>query len=186
MTRSERRQLERQHTKASKAPNPLTNDLNKKRAIHLTVKSDGKDLLQSFFVYNESATTEIKTHNQKYNVTSQSSIDTLMDNDILSQSIAYVQDRLDIGSMSPEEAQKQIVSQLMYSVGSIILSNEYWRVWGETKDIVFILSIDIDTDGFFGVNQFKGGPNYQIFNSRKGVESVYNKVKSELNFVSFS
>lgn len=184
MTRSERRQLERQHTKASKAP--LFNNLDKKRAIYLTVKSDGKDLLQSFFVYNDSATTEIKTHNQKYNVTSQSSVDTLVDKDILSQSIALVQDRLDIGSTSPEEVQKQIVSQLMYSVGSIILSNEYWSVWGETKDIVFNLSIDIDTDGFFGVNQFKGSPEHQIFNSRKGVESVYNEVKSELNLVSFS
>jgi hypothetical protein len=184
MTRSERRQLERQHTKASKAP--LFNNLDKKRAIHLTVKSDGKDLLQSFFVYNESATNELKEHNKKYKVTAQTSVDTFLDKNILSQSIALVQDRLDIGSTSPADAQKQIVSQLMYSVGSIVLSNEYFSIWGETKDIVFNLSIDIDTDGFFGVNQFKDSPEHQIFNCRKGVENAYNEVKSELNLVSFS
>jgi len=186
MTRSEKRQLERQHTKANKSPNPLTNDLNKKRAIHLTVKSDDKVILQSFFVYSDIATNEIKKHMKKYKVTAQSSVDTLLDKDILSTAIALVQDRLDIGSTSPEEAQKQIVSQLMYSVGTIILSNEYFSTWGETKDIVFNLSIDIDNDGYLGVNQIKGNPEHQLMICRKGVESVYNEVKSELNLVSFS
>jgi hypothetical protein len=173
------------HKNISKSQNTLGNNVNEKRAIYLKVKSDGKNMLQSFFVYNDAIINELKNHNKKNKVSSQSSVDTLLEN-ILPQSIAFIQNRLNIGSSNPMDVEKHIVGQLMYALGSLTMANEYWNVWGSSKDMVFTISIDIDSDGFVGINSIKGSDGFAAFICNKGIENLYNNVKGKLNLVSHS
>lgn len=160
-------------------------NVNDKRAIYLRVNSDGENILQSFFVYDDVIVNELKRHNKKNKVSFQSSFDVLLE-DILPQSISFIQNRLNIGLNNPLDVQKHIIGQLMYGVGSLTIANEYWNVWGSSKDMVFNISIEIDSDGFIGINSLKNSPGYSSFICNKGIESKYNEVKDKLNLVSYS
>ena len=166
---------------ASKA---IGSNPNSKRAIDFTLEMDGETKLRSFTVYNDGLIKELVTHNKSNKVTSQSSVDTFLEH-ILPNASAFVDDRLDIGNTNPNDVQKHIVGELMYGLGSIMLSNEYWSVWATGEDIVFNLKITIDSDGFIGVNSFRNTEG-QVFNLRKGIETAYNEVKKELNLISYS
>jgi len=177
--------LQRENTKSKIAPNSIGDNLTKKRAINFTLKSDGKDTMKSFFVYSNELISELKQHNKKTKTTSQSSVDIFLEN-ILPQGLAFVQDRLNIGNANPLEVQKKIVGELMYGLGSICMANPYWSVWGSMTDCVFDINIDIDEDGYVGVNQIKGNSEHQTFMLRKGIQSKYTEIKNDLNLVSFS
>ena len=176
---------QKENTKSKIAPNSIGDNLTKKRAINFTLKSDGKDTMKSFFVYSNELISELKQHNKKTKTTSQSSVDIFLEN-ILPQGLAFVQDRLNIGNANPLEVQKKIVGELMYGLGSICMANPYWSMWGSLNDSVFNIDIDIDEDGFVGVNQLKSNPEHQTFVMRKGIETMYNEVKNDMNLVSYS
>lgn len=176
---------QKENTKSKIAPNSIGDNLTKKRAINFTLKSDGKDTMKSFFVYSNELISELKQHNKKTKTTSQSSVDIFLEN-ILPQGLAFVQDRLNIGNANPLEVQKKIVGELMYGLGSICMANPYWSMWGSLNDSVLNIDIDIDEDGFVGVNQLKSNPEHQTFVMRKGIETMYNEVKNDMNLVSYS
>ena len=157
---------------------------NSKRAIDFTFKTDGKTKLRSFTVYDNKIIKELTSHNKTNKVTSQSSVDIFLER-ILPTASAFVDNRLDIGNNNPNDVQKNIVGELMYGLGSIMISIPYWNVWSTSEDMVFKLNIDIDSDGFIGVNSYRNTEG-QVFTAQKGIERTYNEVKNELNLISYS
>jgi hypothetical protein len=173
------------HTKLTKSPQSLGPDLSKKRAISFTFKSDNETLLKSFTIYSDQLIGEIKSHNKTNKVTSQSSVDLFL-KDILPEAYALVDNRLDIGSSNPAEVERKVVGNLLYGLGSIMLSNQYWKAaWSKANDAIFDLTITVDSDGFVGVNSYRGS-EYQVVSMSKGIQSFYDSIKGEVNLISIS
>ena len=168
---------------ATEIPKTIGENLKDKRAINLSFKMDGKTELRTFSTYTNKMCKELEEHNEKTGTDSQKAGDLLLEK-FIPEALALKDDRLDWdkSKMSETKVYDGIVSNLSNGLCSLVLSNPYWNVWGETEDAVFDINVEIDDD-WIGINQSKGNEEYSVMVVRKGIDSVYESVKNELDMI---
>ena len=168
---------------ATEIPKTIGENLKDKRAINLSFKMDGKTELRTFSTYTNKMCKELEEHNEKTGTDSQKAGDLLLEK-FIPEALALKDDRLDWdkSKMSETKVYDGIVSNLSNGLCSLVLSNPYWNVWGETEDAVFDINVEIDDD-WIGINQSKGNEEHQVMVVRKGIDSVYKSERNELDMI---
>ena len=168
---------------ATEIPKTIGENLKDKRAINLSFKMDGKTELRTFSTYTNKMCKELEEHNEKTGTDSQKAGDLLLEK-FIPEALALKDDRLDWdkSKMSETKVYDGIVSNLSNGLCSLVLSNPYWNVWGKTEDSVLDINVEIDDD-WIGINQSKGSEESQMMIVRKGIDSVYESVKNELDMI---
>mgnify|MGYP003992595223 FL=1 len=168
---------------ATEIPKTIGENLKDKRAINLSFKMDGKTELRTFSTYTNKMCKELEGHNEKTGTDSQKAGDLLLEK-FIPEALALKDDRLDWdkSKKSENEVYDGIVSNLTKGLCSLVLSNPYWNVWGKTEDSVLDINVEIDDD-WIGINQSKGSEESQMMIVRKGIDSVYESVKNELDMI---
>ena len=168
---------------ATEIPKTIGENLKDTRAINLSFIVDGKTELRTFSTYTNKMWKELEEHNEKTGTDSQKAGDLLLEK-FIPEALALKDDRLDWdkSKKSENEVYDGIVSNLTKGLCSLVLSNPYWNVWGETEDAVFDINVEIDDD-WIGINQSKGNEEYSVMVVRKGIDSVYESVKNELDMI---
>ena len=168
---------------ATEIPKTIGENLKDKRAINLSFIVDGKTELRTFSTYTNKVCKELGVHNKENGVDSQKAGDLLLEK-FIPEAFALKDDRLDWdkSKMSETKVYDGIVSNLSNGLCSLVLSNPYWNVWGETEDAVFDINVEIDDD-WIGINQSKGNEEHQVMVVRKGIDSVYKSERNELDMI---
>ena len=164
-------------------PKTIGENLKDTRAINLSFKMYGKTELRTFSTYTNKMCKELEGHNEKTGTDSQKAGDLLLEK-FIPEALALKDDRLDWdkSKKSENEVYDGIVSNLTKGLCSLVLSNPYWNVWGKTEDSVLDINVEIDDD-WIGINQSKGNEEYSVMVVRKGIDSVYESVKNELDMI---
>jgi hypothetical protein len=171
------------HTTATEPPKTIGENLKDKRAINLSVKLNGKTELRAFSTYTNKVCKELEEHNEKTGTDSQKAGDLLIEK-LIPEALALKHDRLDWdkSKMSKTEVNGEIVSNLANGLCSFVLSCPYWEVWDKMEDVVLKINVVVDGN-WIGINQIKGNEGSQMMIVRKGIDSIYENVKNELDFV---
>jgi hypothetical protein len=164
-------------------PKTIGENLKDTRAINLSFKMYGKTELRTFSTYTNKMCKELEGHNEKTGTDSQKAGDLLLEK-FIPEALALKYDRFywDKSKNSENEIYDAVVSNLTNGLCSFVLSNPYWNVWGKMEDMVLNINVEIDDD-WIGINQSKGSEESQMMIVRKGIDSVYESVKNELDMI---
>jgi|ETN02SMinimDraft_2_1059926.scaffolds.fasta_scaffold41882_2 hypothetical protein len=168
---------------ATELPKTIGENLKDTRAINLSFIVDGKTELRTFSTYTNKVCKELGVHNKENGVDSQKAGDLLLEK-FIPEAFALKDDRLDWdkSKMSETKVYDGIVSNLSNGLCSLVLSNPYWNVWKKNEDVVLDINVEIDDD-WIGINQSQGCEEYGMMIVRKGIDSVYESVKNELDMI---